>query len=58
MSDKRKMQEVGPISFEFEHADLQLLCRPMASFVDYRGKPQYDIYVKGSPEIPELGDCK
>lgn len=25
--------------------------------VDYRGKPAYDIYVKGSPEVPELGDC-
>ena len=30
----------------------------MAVLVDYRGKPQYDIYVKGSPEVPELGDCK
>jgi glutathione S-transferase len=29
----------------------------MATLVDYRGKPQYDIYVKGSPEVPELGDC-
>lgn len=25
--------------------------------MDYRGRPEYDIYVKGSPEIPELGDC-
>lgn len=30
----------------------------MATLVDYRGKPQYDIYVKGSPEVPELGDCE
>ena len=30
----------------------------MAVLVDYRGKPAYDIYVKGSPEVPELGDCK
>jgi hypothetical protein len=35
-----------------------ICCRTMAVLVDSRGKPQYDIYVKGSPEVPELGDCK
>jgi glutathione S-transferase len=29
----------------------------MSALVETRGKPQYDIYVKGDPAGPELGDC-
>jgi glutathione S-transferase len=52
-----KLSRVAFTSPRFAKAHPQKSIRPMASFVDYRGKPQYDIYVKGSPEIPELGDC-